>query len=161
MFEIDPRMIDFLKANSREGTQRKNIIKSKPREEKISSNNENSSTNPEKKNIIKQQTQRRKTSLNNENSSNPLPKEEKPSPGDSPLLPPSLLGQGDLGSCRCFLFGFSNLLFVYLFLICCYFVFLLICWLFLRVSVLVFFVILFWCSLCFCFGVLCVSVLVF
>ena len=92
MFEIDPRMIDFLKANSREGTQRKNIIKSKPREEKISSNNENSSTNPEKKNIIKQQTQRRKTSLNNENSSNPLPKEEKPSPGASLPLPSSLLG---------------------------------------------------------------------
>ena len=47
--------------------------------------------------------------------------------------------------------GVSDLLFVYLFLICCSFMFLLICWLFLRVFVLVFFVFLFWCS-----GVLCV-----
>ena len=42
--------------------------------------------------------------------------------------------------------GVSDLLFVYLFLICCSFMFLLICWLFLRVFVLVFFVFLFWCS---------------
>ena len=42
--------------------------------------------------------------------------------------------------------GVSDLLFVYLFLICCSFVFLLICQLFLCVSILVFFVFLFWCS---------------
>ena len=39
------------------------------------------------------------------------------------------------------------------FLICCSFVFLLICWLFLCVYALVFFMFLFWCSSCFCFGV--------